>query len=83
MIGEFLKRHSIPYLDYGIFKRFLKKDLREFGADWVRDNLGAEYVDEYLEKYDKINSGVPIGGFIETAMFLNMIERIKEEWEKL
>lgn len=83
MICEFLKRHSIPYLDYDIFKRFFKKDLREFGADWVRDNLGAEHVDEYLEKYDKINSGVPIGGFIETAIFLDMIERIKEEWEKL
>ena len=65
------------------FKRFRKKhglyDLRKEVAVWVEKNLGAEYVDEALDKYDKINSGVPIGGFQETAVFIHMIERIKAE----
>jgi hypothetical protein len=66
-----------------MFKRFRKKhglyDLRKEVAAWVEKNIGAEYVDEALDKYDKINSGVPIGGFQETAVFLQMIERIKAE----
>lgn len=49
-----------------LFKRFRKKhglyDLRKEVAVCVEKNIGAEYVDEALDKYDKINSGVPIGG---------------------
>lgn len=66
-----------------IFKRFRKKhglyDLRKEVASWVETNLGVEYVDDALEKYDKLNSGVPIGGFQETIVFLHMIEQIKSE----
>ena len=66
-----------------LFKRFRKKhglyDLRKEVAVWVKKNLGAEYVDEALEKYDKINGGIPIGGFQETAVFISMIERVKAE----
>lgn len=54
-------------------------DLRKEGAKWVSENIGEEYVDEFLEKYDDINSGIPIGGFTETAVFLDMIELIKEQ----
>ena len=64
-------------------KRFRKKhgmyDLRKEVAVWVEKNIGAEYVDEALDKYDKINSGVPIGGFQETTVFIHMIEWIKAE----
>lgn len=66
-----------------LFKRFRKKhelyDLRKEVAVWVEKNISAEYVDEALDKYDKINSGVPIGGFQETAVFIHMIEQIKAE----
>lgn len=66
-----------------LFKRFRKKyglyDLRKEVASWVEKNLGVEYVDEALDKYDKLNSGVPIGGFQETIVFLHMIEQIKSE----
>ncbi len=66
-----------------LFKRFRKKhgkyDLRKEVAVWVEKNIGAEYVDEALYKYDKINSGAPIGGFQETAVFLHMIEQVKAE----
>lgn len=66
-----------------LFKRFRKKhelyDLRKEVAAWVEKNIGAKYVDEALEKYDKINSGIPIGGLQETIAFVDMIERIKQE----
>ena len=66
-----------------LFKRFRRKhglyDLRKEVAVWVEKNLGAEYVDEALDKYDKINGGTPIGGFQETAVFIEMIEIIKKQ----
>ena len=66
-----------------MFKRFRKKhglyDLRKEVAAWVEKNIGAEYVEEALEKYDKLNSGIPIGGFQETMVFLHMIEQVKSE----
>lgn len=54
-------------------------DLRKEGAKWVAKNIGEDYVDEFLTKYDDINRGIPIGGMVETAVFLDMIERIKRE----
>ena len=62
-----------------IRKKFGWYDLRKEGTKWVAKNLGEEYVEEFLDKYDKINRGIPIGGFAETAVFVDMIERIKEE----
>lgn len=55
-------------------------DLRAEGAKWVARNLGDEWVDEFLEKYDNLNRGIPIGGFVETIAFLDMIERIKNDF---
>lgn len=66
-----------------LFKRFKVKhyNLRNELAKWVEKNLGAEWIEEALEKYDKINDGVPIGGFAETVAFLNMVETVKIEAE--
>ena len=55
----------------------VRSNLRKDGAKWVKENIGEEYVDEFYEKYDKLNNGIPIGGFMETAVFLNMLEKIK------
>lgn len=54
-------------------------DLRKEGAKWVAKNIGEEYVEEFLTKYDDINRGIPIGGMVETIVFLDMIEQIKRE----
>ena len=66
-----------------LFKRFRKKqglyDLRKTVAKWVEKNLGKEYVDEALDKYDKVNRGIPIGGILDTIAFLDMVERVKAE----
>jgi len=62
-----------------IRKRFGLYDLRYEGARWVRKNIGEEYVNEFLEKYDNLSRGIPIGGIYETAVFLDMIETIREQ----
>ncbi len=62
-----------------IRKKFGWYDLKKEGAKWVEKNIGPEYVEEFCEKYDNLNRGIPIGGFLETAAFLDMIERIKQE----
>ena len=54
-------------------------DLRKEGAKWVAKNIGEDYVEEFLAKYDDINRGIPIGGMVETMVFLDMIEQIKKE----
>ena len=50
-------------------------------AKWVERNIGPRYVDEALEKYDKINRGIPIGGMVETVAFIDMVETVKSEVE--
>ena len=62
-----------------IRKKFGWYDLRKEGAKWVEKNIGPEYVDEFLEKYDKVNRGGPIGELYETLVFVNMIEQIKKD----
>ena len=54
-------------------------DLRKEGAKWVAKNIGEDYVEEFLAKYDDINRGIPIGGLVETMAFLDMIEQIKKD----
>jgi len=54
-------------------------DLRKEGVKWVAKNIGEDYVEEFIAKYDDINRGIPIGGMVETIVFMDMIERIKEE----
>lgn len=56
-----------------ILKYFKRKrfDLRKACID--------EYGEEFGELYDKINTGQPIGGFLETAMFLDMIKSVKRK----
>lgn len=54
-------------------------DLRKEGKKWVAKNIGENYVEEFLEKYDALNRGIPIGGLEETIVFLDMIEQIRDD----
>ena len=66
-----------------LFKKLKRKryNLRTEFAKWVERNIGPGYVDEALEKYDKINRGIPIGGMAETVAFIDMVETVKSEVE--
>ena len=44
----------------------------------LRDKLIEMYGVEAGVYYDKINQGIPIGGLLETIVFLNMVEEAKK-----
>ena len=68
-----------------IIKKLIRKIRYKFGwynlryetSKWVKKNIGKEYIYETLDKYDKINKGISIGGLIETIIFLDVIEKAK------
>lgn len=72
-------RHSDRKWTDGIRMKLGLYDLRTEGAKWVARHIGEDYVEEFLAKYDNINRGIPIGGYAETIVFLDLIERIKAE----
>ena len=52
-----------------LFRR--KKDLREV--------CRKKYGEEFVEQYDKLNCGIPIGNLEETKHFLEMLEETRRE----
>ena len=44
----------------------------------LRDRCIAAYGEEFGEIYDNLNKGIPVGGFVETAAILQMIEKVKK-----
>ena len=52
------------------FKKNRKSDLRE--------KCIQAYGEEFGEIYDTLNSGGTVGGFLETALVLEMIEAVKK-----
>lgn len=53
------------------FKKLFKK------KESLRDKCVTTYGDEFGEMYDAINRGETIGGFLETAAFIDMLEAVK------
>ena len=59
--------------------KWLKKFFKRLSSqDSLRDKLVEMYGEEAGEAYDKINAGMPMGGFIETVIFLQMVEDAKK-----
>lgn len=54
-------------------------DLRQACIDKYSKEFREEYGKEFGEMYDSLNRGIPIGDFLETAVFLNMIEKVRKE----
>ena len=61
-----------------LFTKLSRRDNRKN----LRDKVVEMYGEEAGEAYDKINSGTPMGGFLETAMFLQMIEDARKALEE-
>ena len=58
--------------EMGFFDRF--RSLREL--------CRREYGDEFAEKYDNLNRGIPIGGMEETIVFLEKLDAVREKYGK-
>lgn len=57
------------------FKNIFKKlSSKSTSKTELRDKVVEMYGEEAGEAYDKINMGIPIGGFLETAIFVLMVE---------
>lgn len=48
-----------------------KKGLRELCRE--------RYGDDFVELYDKLNEGAPIGNFATTIAFIEMVEAVKKD----
>lgn len=46
---------------------------------FLRDKCIKAYGEEFGEIYDSLCSGVPVGGFMETVIILQMIEDIRNK----
>ena len=53
--------------------KWLKKLFKRSSQPTLRDKLVEMYGEEAGEAYDKTNMGIPIGGFLETAIFVHMV----------
>ena len=49
----------------------------------LRELCVREYGEEFGSVYDDLNSGVPIGGFAETIIAVNMIGEVQSKYEGL
>ena len=59
--------------------KWLKKLFKRLSSqDSLRDKLVEMYGEEAGEAYDKINAGMPMGGLVETIIFLRMVEDAKK-----
>ena len=60
-----------------MIKNIIKKIKRK------RFNLRQACIDKYGEEfgalYDSLCTGAPIGGFVETTAFLDMVEQVKKD----
>ena len=52
-----------------LWRKKAKKDLRELCRE--------KYGDEFVNLYDSVNKGIPIGNLKETLKFLEMVEAVK------
>ena len=58
--------------------KWLKKLFKRTSHPTLRDKLVEMYGEEAGEAYDKINAGMPMGGLVETIIFLRMVEDAKK-----
>ena len=63
-------------------KRLFKRSSSKSSHPSLQDKLVEMYGEEAGEAYVKINMGIPIGGFLETAIFVYMIEDARKALEE-
>ena len=61
--------------------KWFKKLFKRSSQPTLRDKLVEMYGEEAGEAYDKTNMGIPIGGFLETAVFVRMVEDARKALE--
>ena len=57
--------------------KWLKKLFKRSSQPTLRDKLVEMYGEDAGEAYDKVHMGIPIGGFLETTIYVCMLEDAK------
>lgn len=60
----------------------MDEELLEYGKQYVRNVFGEKFVTEFERNYIALRDGTPIGGFVETARFLDLLDKIRDEMAK-
>lgn len=77
LLGETINNGITNYMKQ--LKKLFKKLLAKLSSrDTLRDKLVEMYGEEAGDAYDKINAGMPMGGLVETIIFLRMVEDAKK-----
>ena len=58
--------------------KWFKKLFKRSSQPTLCDKLVEMYGEEAAEAYDKTNMGISIGGFLETAIFVHMVEDVRK-----
>ena len=61
--------------------KWFKKLFKRSSQPTLRDKLVEMYGEEAGEAYDKTHAGISIGGFLETAVFVRMVEDARKALE--
>ena len=61
--------------------KWFKKLFKRSSKPTLRDKLVEMYGEEAGDAYDKTHAGIPIGGFLETAVFVRMVEDARKALE--
>lgn len=61
----------------GILKFFKRKE-----KESLRDYCLNKYGEEFIEKYDTLESGGVIGNFYDTASFIMEVDLARAEWRR-
>lgn len=61
--------------------KWFKNLFKRSSQPTLRDKLVEMYGEEAGEAYDKTNMGIPIGGFLETTIFVRMVEDARKALE--
>lgn len=48
----------------------------------LRELCRCEYGDEFVDKYDKLNRGIPIGNLEETIEFIKKVDIVKKKFKR-
>lgn len=48
----------------------------------LRESCRCDYGDEFIDKYDKLNKGIPIGNLEETIEFIKKINVVKRKLKR-
>lgn len=72
---------GLEVLNEGFEMKFIDKIYRFLQRrKGLRELCREQWGDSFVQQYDSLNQGIPIGGVIETRAFLDKLDYVKQKW---